>query len=729
MALAQLRPLFLYAGFLIIATSLLMLQILYSRTLSIAFGFGFEFLVVSLVILGLGLGAIFVFFLLNNFPSPAHASFPLLAASLFYWASIPIPFLLLNSQSTFSLFLFFAAGFATYFLGGVIASLLFRYHSSRISKLYFLSLLGAALGVAGAVGLLELFLMPVRIILIIVLCSLPVILFALHAGLKKNLFLAMSALITAVIVFYFIGLDNRLHVACPVVSERPIATKSDSLSRLDVYRTGVSHYEVVRNCHSRAFVFNYGAMDDSQHDTDARIYFPFPTENISSGLMIGSAGGRGVIAAVEAGIPGITAVEINPLIVESTELLERRDNVYYHDSVEVFVEEGRSFVSGSKKKYDLIYLLGLTLGRLGYGAHLFSENYLYTKEAFDSYFAHLEEDGVLAIGVGAHSMPAITETAIITLLERGIDPAKRIVVFEDSIMGGKPRGLILIKNSDFSIAEGNSVITKAKSLELGAEFLTLNAEDIERTKNSRAMRDDHPYFFLVHEIYGQENWAVSFPPYLRNILLLLLAVLLAYMLTAALPFLKLKGLRSSNTPYLLGFFSAIGVGFITLELSFIHKFTLFLGHPVLSLSLTLASVLFFGGLGSLLTGRFEQRDIPRTLAKIIFALMVVVALLVLSTNILLAKLIFLDIALKVLFVITVLSLPSVLMGMVFPLGLRIAKRTGEKLIPWMVGIDGIASVLGGVLAFLLSLMYGFNAALVVGILFYSIAFFMVLKMK
>ena len=47
----------------------------------------------------------------------------------------------------------------------------------------------------------------------------------------------------------------------------------------------------------------------------------------------------------------------------------------------------------------------------------------------------------------------------------------------------------------------------------------------------------------------------------------------------------------------------------------------------------------------------------------------------------------------------------------------------------MVGIDGIASVLGGVLAFLLSLMYGFNAALVVGILFYSIAFFMVLKMK
>ena len=131
----------------------------------------------------------------------------------------------------------------------------------------------------------------------------------------------------------------------------------------------------------------------------------------------------------------------------------------------------------------------------------------------------------------------------------------------------------------------------------------------------------------------------------------------------------------------------------------------------------------------MLTGRFEQRDIPRTLAKIIFALMVVVALLVLSTNILLAKLIFLDIALKVLFVITVLSLPSVLMGMVFPLGLRMAKRTGEKLIPWMVGIDGIASVLGGVLAFLLSLMYGFNAALVVGILFYSIAFFMVLKMK
>jgi len=733
---------FLYIGFFIIAASLLMLQILYSRALSVAFGFGFEFIIVSLVILGIGIGGILVFFLFNNLKSSNQVNSLLIITSLIYGISIPVSFLVLKPGNNFSVFLFLIVGFLTYVLAGIIASVLFRYYARKISKLYFLSLLGSALGTLGAVVFLELFSMPINIILLVIFSSFSILLFTFYARPGKKLLISITALIFVIPALYWIGLENYLQIVCPSTNERPIATKSDALSRIDVYLDDESHYKIMRNCHSRTLIFNYNTLDENQLYKDALIYFPFPTENFSSALMIGSAGGRGVIQAVEAGIPDITAIEINPLVVESTELLKRSDNIYYHDSVELFVREGRAFISTSKEKYDLIYLLGLSLGRIGYGAHLLSESYLYTKEALDSYFRHLDENGILAIGVGKQSLPSITETAVISLLEKGIDPNKRIILFEDTIMNGKPRGLILVKNSDFSKIEGDSIIKKAAELGLGARFLTLTKADSEYYRNGRAMTDDQPYF-LVHELYGQEGGNMrirgtniiipsveKLPVYfLKYILLLLIIILLSYVLTVAVPLYKLKDLRSYNILYLLGFFSAIGIGFITFELSFIHKFTLFLGHPVLSFSVTLASVLFFGGLGSLATGKFKEGDIPLKIAKIIFILVLFIILFILSINFALSKLIFLDIAYKILFAISVLSLPSLLMGMIFPLGLKMAKRTSEKIIPWMVGIDGITSVLGGTLAFVISLMFGFNAALIFGALVYSFALLMALRMR
>ena len=159
---------FLYIGFFLIAASLVMLQILYTRTLSIAIGFGFEFIIISLVILGIGLGGILVFLLLNNLKSSSYVNFYIFIASLVYVVSMPMPFFMVTDGNNPSLFLFFILGFFTYFLGGVITSLVFRYHVRKISKLYFLSLFGAAFGALGALLLLELFGTPKSIIFLIV---------------------------------------------------------------------------------------------------------------------------------------------------------------------------------------------------------------------------------------------------------------------------------------------------------------------------------------------------------------------------------------------------------------------------------------------------------------------------------------------------------------------------------------------------------------------------------
>ena len=734
----KIRLHFLYIAFLLTAASLVMLQILYIRASSIAFGFGFEFIFLSLVILGMGLGGIFVFFLLNNIQSSKYVSSSIIIASLVYVVSIPIPFLLVKPENNLYTFLFILAGFLSFFLGGIIASLLFRYYARKISKLYFVSLLGSALGALGIVILLELFSMPKIIISLLIFSSFSILFYALYAKPSKKLILSIITFIFAISVSALIGLDYHFQIVCPNRGT-PLTIKSNAFSRVDTY-LGDSEtpyaYKIVADCAIVAPVVKYNAADQGHDSIEASKYFPFPTDNISSALIIGSAGGRSMVPAVKAGIENITAVEINPLVVEATEILEKSDNIYHHGSVKVFVKEGRAFVRTSKEKYDLIYLLGLRIGRIGYGAQILSENYLHTKEALDSYFEHLNENGILGLGVQKAFLPWFAETAVISLLEKGIDPTKRILLFGEDAY--PTRILIFVKNSDFSKAEGDNIIKSAAEQGVDARFLS--GADIEQYRNGRALTDDNPYFdfrnkggdiyiksldTIMPGIAGMKNFSLAS----LYISLFFMIVLFSYVLAAVIPFYKLKSLRSYNILYLLGFFSAIGIGFITLELSFIHKLTLFLGHPVLSISVSLASVLFFGGLGSLATGKFKEGDIPLKIAKIIFILVLVIILFILSINFVLSKLIFLDVAYKILFAVLVLSLPSFLMGMIFPLGLKIAKRTSGKIIPWMVGIDGITSVLGGTLSFAISLMFGFNAALIFGALVYSFALLMALRMR
>ena len=73
--------------------------------------------------------------------------------------------------------------------------------------------------------------------------------------------------------------------------------------------------------------------------------------------------------------------------------------------------------------------------------------------------------------------------------------------------------------------------------------------------------------------------------------------------------LKVKGLWP-----LLGFFSSLGMGFMFLELGLIQRLNVYLGHPMHSLAVVLAGLLFFTGLGSYRAGTI-QYDIKKLLKK------------------------------------------------------------------------------------------------------------------
>ena len=75
-----------------------------------------------------------------------------------------------------------------------------------------------------------------------------------------------------------------------------------------------------------------------------------------------------------------------------------------------------------------------------------------------------------------------------------------------------------------------------------------------------------------------------------------------------------------------------------------------------------------------------------------------------------------------------LALPSLLLGMVFPIGLKLISRQSSSLIPWILAIDGTASVVGGVLSKIVFIVLGFQAEFLIVLVTYLLALLILVKL-
>jgi hypothetical protein len=77
---------------------------------------------------------------------------------------------------------------------------------------------------------------------------------------------------------------------------------------------------------------------------------------------------------------------------------------------------------------------------------------------------------------------------------------------------------------------------------------------------------------------------------------------------------------------------------------------------------------------------------------------------------------------RVLLVTAMLSPLGLLMGMAFPLGMRLASGRTPGLTPWLWGINGATSVCASVLAIVIALSSSISAAFWTGVACYGAAF-------
>lgn len=114
-------------------------------------------------------------------------------------------------------------------------------------------------------------------------------------------------------------------------------------------------------------------------------------------MIIGAGSGTDVAAALRAGVKRIDAVEIDPRIAEIGRYLHP-NRPYSDPRVTVHIDDGRSFVRRTERRYDLaVYAVVDSLVLHSGYSSLRLENFLFTREALEDVKRTLKPGGVLAM--------------------------------------------------------------------------------------------------------------------------------------------------------------------------------------------------------------------------------------------------------------------------------------------------------------------------------------------
>jgi len=481
-------------------------------------------------------------------------------------------------------------------------------------------------------------------------------------------------------------------------------------------------------------------------------------------LVLGAGGGSEVLQARYLGAGQIDAVELNPQIVKLVRdtYADFAGHLLSADNVQVITAEARGFVSTTPNHYDLIQVaLVDSFSASSAGLYALSESYLYTVEALQAYLRKLNPGGYLAISrwvkMPSRDAPKLFATAIAALEQLGVDdPQNRL-----ALIRSWQTSTLLVKNGRFEAAELDALrqFCNARSFDV-AYYPGIDAAEVNRFNvmaepqlyraaqallgpqrerfvadykfNLQPATDDKPYFFRfftwralpeILRLYGRGGVPLLDTGYLILVATLGQAIV-ASLLLILLPLAFLRRNAAPSAPVaqrwrVLVYFSALGLGFLFLEIAFIQKFILFLHHPLYAVAVVLTAFLLFAGAGSLYSQRLAQANATVTLPVAAIAIASLVYLLTLDR--LFAPLAGLADSLRILVSVALIAPLAFFMGMPFPLGIsRVARQTPE-LIPWSWGINGCASVISAVLASLLAMHFGFTTVVLTAVILYLIA--------
>jgi len=755
----------------LVSASGLIFEIALTRLFSLLFQYHYVFLAISLAVLGLGLGAA-----LARFLPPAPDEKELLPALLALSISFPLAAALLAwLPSAASILLHALVALLPFVLTGLFAAQAFSRFSTHSGLLYGADLLGAAVGVFAVLGLLDLWGAFNVVIFLGVVAALAALILSLsrdsatsrrhlqgggargeqgnaprapssarrHYRLGALLCLAFSGgllafnLSSALIDFFPARLSGTPRDKTMVTilhdrsqSARIVYSAWDPFARVDVVETNDPEVKFVfTDGGAGSFMYRFdGDLKRLAPLRDSLEFLPFAVGPVKRTLILGAGAGKDVLLALLAKADTITAVEVNPAMVEATRrFADFNGYILERPEVHLVVGDARTFVERNPEHYDLIYLNLVYTQAAEPASQALVESYIFTRQAFQAYLDHLTSGGRLAIishSALEGSRAAITGLQVLAdagqplpqalrhlalLMYPAEDPTQRTTVM---VLGKEP----------LQDEEVRELAAGAKRLGLQPLFLPglfelpfaplLQGASLEEflagdpTYDLSPTDDDRPFFFQLNP---------GLPAPLRGALGTALG--LAGLIVGLTIWQGARGQRSGDVGGLASFvayLTLIGLGFMLVEVSLIQRFQLLLGQPVLSFALVLGALLLGSGLGSLTSQRVPSERLVRLITWISLAIGGLVVLYLLALPALVRPAMAASLPIRGLVIVALILPLGYIMGMPFPSGLRLARRLHSDEISLLWGVNGVFSVLGSILAVVTAMKWGFSRALALG---------------
>jgi hypothetical protein len=472
---------------------------------------------------------------------------------------------------------------------------------------------------------------------------------------------------------------------------------------------------------------------------------------VQKSAVIGVGGGRDIMSAYLFGVSDIAGVELNPIFIN---LLTRESsykefsNISAIPNLHLYVDDARSWFASTKEKFDLVQMSMIdTWAATGAGAFSLSENGLYTLEGWRAFIKTINDQGfftvsrwyspddinetgrMIALATAAlldagikdarpHLFVARTENIATLILSKASFTEEQLRILQDSVrdLGFKvllapdrPPETELIK----AITQSNNLTALNRSA--GAAFLDLTVPDDNRPFFFNQLRFSNLPQVARRRIEGTLRVGVLSGNLIASaVLVLILFISIVAVISTILVPLRGAAQECSTSLAVTGslYFSLIGMGFMLAEIALLQRFSVYLGHPIYSLSVCLFSLIVASGLGSLTSDRLKLDTRVKLVGwggVLVFYLIALEqflpALLESTTD--------QDRTFRIGISLLAIMPLGFLLGFAFPTGMRLVEDVDRRPTPWFWGINGATGVLASVLGLMISMSLGINITLLI----------------
>lgn len=778
----RLRPAAFFLGLILLCASTLIYEIALTRLLSVVSWYYLAFVSISMAMFGMTAGALAVQFRPDLFigdmvprrlAQSAIAMAISLPLSLMTMLAVPL-YTSFAAQTAYNFLLFSAIISVPFFFSGITVCLSLTRMPFPMGRIYFADLMGAAAGCIGSVVLLGLLDAPSAIFLVSAFLFSSGALYATYAREKR---LARTAGFWALAMAVLSLLNaSTFHGIQPMWSKGRVDPRTDILAEHwnPISRVRAQHPSLGPPMMWGASPRLPASMQveaieltiDSDADTPMSRFqgdfskFPFLRYDVTSvgaqlrhgaasAAIIGVGGGRDVLNAAANGIHRIVGIEVNSAIVDMT---SRQFDWYSGFSripgFELHNDEGRSYLTRSGERFDLIQAsLVDTWAATSAGAMTLSENALYTVDGWRVFYSHLKPGGVITFsrwssGAETNRLFAVAKAMLLT---EGVSNPERQLA---AITSGNIVTL-LASNLPFPESDLRRLREIIAEMEFKPLYLPGEGTNVPELRNilaattltqMAALRgangldyspvfDASPYFFNAVHFWSLPGMIRAHQGIgnLRAMLFLsgfMLAAIILVITTLVLPALlwtRRQGAAKAPPAGGLAYFIAIGLGFMLVEMAMMQQLSILLGHPIYSMVVVLAGLIFSTGIGSLASDKLQLNSnwrgrlpaIAASLLIVLYSFAVLPVVHAFTAGVLWQR------AATSLALITPCGF---LLGFCFPVGMRwMTALRQEKNLPWMWALNGAAGTLGSFVAIVVSMDTSIHTCVLAGAACYFVA--------